>query len=87
VFVHASESDSTIMKTVAYYIICSFLYYKTGVFYRVISELVKFGIYQMDLELGSVHFPSRLCWPWGLNKDPTIWIDGARPPPYYKLSS
>ncbi len=26
-------------------------------------------------------FHSQLCQPGGLNKDPTVWLDGARPPP------
>jgi hypothetical protein len=32
-------------------------------------------------ELCSDHFPSRFCQPGVLNKDPTVWLDGARPPP------
>ncbi len=25
--------------------------------------------------------PWTTCWPGGLNKDPTVWLDGARPSP------
>jgi hypothetical protein len=46
-----------------------------------ISELVKFLFCQMD----SGNFTGRLCLPWGLNWDPTTWLDVARPPPNYKL--
>jgi hypothetical protein len=26
------------------------------------------------------HFPSQHCQPGGLNKDPIVWLDGARSP-------
>jgi len=32
------------------------------------------------LELFSDHFSSQLCQPGGINKGPTVWLDGARPP-------
>ncbi len=28
-------------------------------------------------------FPSQLCRQWDLNQDPTVWLDGARPPSNY----
>ncbi len=31
----------------------------------------------------SNNLPGQLCQPWGINKDATIWLDGARPPPKY----
>jgi hypothetical protein len=37
----------------------------------------------VKLELCSDHFPSWLHQPEGINKDPTVWLDGARPPPKY----
>ncbi len=49
----------------------------------VISELVKFFCLSNPLELRSDHFPAGLCRSWGIKKDPTIWLDGARPPPKY----
>jgi hypothetical protein len=33
------------------------------------------------LELCSDHFTNRLCWQRVFYKDPTVWLDGARPPP------
>jgi hypothetical protein len=51
------------------------------------SELVKFGVGQMDSELCSDHFPSRLFQPGGLKKNPAIWQDEARPPLNYQLSN
>ncbi len=43
-------------------------------------KLAKFLILSNPMELGSNHFPS---WPEGINKDPTVWPDGARLPPKY----
>ncbi len=36
-----------------------------------------------SLELCTYHFPGWLRWPGGINKDPTVWVDGARPPNKY----
>jgi hypothetical protein len=36
------------------------------------SELVKFFSLSIPLELCSDHFPSLLCRPEGINKDPTV---------------
>jgi hypothetical protein len=33
------------------------------------------------LELCLEHFTNLLCQPGGISKDPTVWLDGARPPP------
>ncbi len=44
-------------------------------------EFVKFLNLSNPSELCSDHFPGWLCWPGGINKDPTVWLDGARPPP------
>jgi len=35
------------------------------------------------LELGSDHFHNCLHQPGGINRDPTVWLDGARPHPKY----
>jgi hypothetical protein len=48
----------------------------------VMSGLVKFLSLSNSLELCSDHFPSWLCRPGGINKDPTVWPDGARPSLY-----
>ncbi len=29
------------------------------------------------------NFPDRLCWPGGIIKDHTVWLDGVIPPPKY----
>jgi hypothetical protein len=29
------------------------------------------------------HFPGWFYWAGDINKDPTVWLDGARPPPKY----
>jgi hypothetical protein len=41
----------------------------------------------MISELCSDHFPGRLCQTRGLNKDPIVWLERARPPSNYQLSS
>jgi len=37
------------------------------------------------LELCSDHFSSWLCYPGGLNKDCTVWLEGARPLPIISI--
>ncbi len=54
-----------------------------GTVYLVMSKLVEFSSLSNLLHLCSDHFPGQLCRPGGINKDPTIWLDGARPPPRY----
>ncbi len=39
-----------------------------------------------DFKLFSDHFHRRLHWPGGLSKDPTVWLNGARPPLNVKLN-
>jgi hypothetical protein len=46
-------------------------------------EFVKFLTLSNPLEQGSDHFCCRLCLPGSINKDPTVWLDGARPPSKY----
>jgi hypothetical protein len=46
-------------------------------------ELVKFLYLSNPLKLRSDHLPSRQSRPWGINKDPTVWLDGTEPPPKY----
>jgi hypothetical protein len=36
-----------------------------------------------SIRVCSYNFSSRLCWLGGFNKDPTISLDRARPPPKY----
>ncbi len=45
----------------------------------ILAEQVNFLNLSKLLELCSNHFPNWLCQPDCINKDPTIWIDGARP--------
>ncbi len=47
------------------------------------SKLDEFLILPNPFELCPDHFPGRLCQPGGICKDPTVWLDGARPPPKY----
>ncbi len=47
------------------------------------SEFVKFLSLSNPLKLSSHHFPVRLCQPWCINKDPTVWLDGDEPSPNY----
>jgi hypothetical protein len=51
----------------------------------VMSELVRVSSLSNLLDLCSDHFPGWLCWPGGINKDLTVWLDGARrrPAPKY----
>jgi hypothetical protein len=49
----------------------------------VMSELVKVSSLSNPLELCSDHFSCWLCRPYGINKDLTVWFDGARPAPKY----
>ncbi len=49
-------------------------------FFRVMTVLVKFLSLSNPLKPGSDNFIGRLSQPRGLNKDPTVWLDGARPP-------
>jgi hypothetical protein len=51
------------------------------------SELVEFLSWSNPLELCSDHFPGWLCWPEGINEDPTVWPDGTRPPHKYVLKN
>ncbi len=46
--------------------------------HKVRAELFKFFILSNPLELCSGYFPGQLG---GINKDPTVWPDGTRPPP------
>jgi hypothetical protein len=48
-----------------------------------IVQNVKFSSLSNPLELCSDHFIGQRCQPGGINKDPTIWIDGARLPLKY----
>jgi hypothetical protein len=43
-------------------------------------ELVEFVSLSKQLELRSDHFPGQRSQPRGINKDPTVWLDGARAP-------
>ncbi len=47
------------------------------------TELVEFLRWSNPLELCLDHFPGQLSSPGCINKDPTVWLDGARPPPKY----
>ncbi len=49
----------------------------------VMCKLFKFSSLSNPLKLRWDHLPSRQSRPWGNNKDPTVWLDGARPPPRY----
>ncbi len=49
----------------------------------VMSKLDEFLNLPNPFELCSDHFPGRLCQPGGICKDPTVWLDVARPPPKY----
>ncbi len=49
----------------------------------VMSESVKFFSLSNPLELRPDHFPGWICKPGGINEDPTVWINGVRPPPKY----
>jgi hypothetical protein len=40
--------------------------------------LIKFLSLSNPSELCPGYFPGQLCWPMGINKDPTVWLDGAR---------
>jgi hypothetical protein len=46
----------------------------------VISELVKFFSLTNPVEPCSDHFNDRLPRPRGINKDPTVWLDGTKLP-------
>ncbi len=48
--------------------------------FLLMSELVEFSSLSNLLELCSDHFTTCLHWLGGINKDPTIWLDEARPP-------
>jgi len=50
---------------------------------RVMSELVKFLSLSNPLARWSDHFPDWLCHPGGINKNPSVWLDGVRPSPKY----
>jgi hypothetical protein len=45
------------------------------------SELIEYLSLANPFELCSDHFPCLFFQPVGINKDPTVWPDGARPPP------
>ncbi len=45
------------------------------------SKLVKFSSLSNLLKLCSNHILTWLCWPRGINKNPTVWLYGARQPP------
>ncbi len=47
------------------------------------NELVKFSGWSNPLDWCSDHFPCWLHWPGDINKDLTVWLDGARLPPKY----
>ena len=51
------------------------------------SELVEFLNLSNLLELCLDQFPYWLCWLGGINKDPTVWLDGTRPPPKYAIKN
>ncbi len=53
---------------------------------RVMSELVKFLSLSNPLQLCSGYFPSRLCQPGCISKDPTVSVGLARPPPLSTFS-
>ncbi len=57
-----------------------------GTRWRLMSELVKFLSMSNPLELCSDQFSSRFHWAGGINKDPTVWLDGALPPPLSTIS-
>ncbi len=41
----------------------------------MVSHFVTFGVCR-------IHFSGLFWQPEGINKDPTVWLDGAKPPPY-----
>jgi hypothetical protein len=45
-----------------------------------LSELVEFFSLSIQFDLCPDHFPGQLCRLGGINKDPTVRLDGARPP-------
>jgi hypothetical protein len=57
-----------------------------GTRWRLMSEFVKFLSLSNRLELCSDQFSSRFHWAGGINKDPTVWLDGALPPPLSTIS-
>ncbi len=51
------------------------------------SEFVEFLSLSNPSELCSENFPDWLCQPEDINKDQTVWLDGARPPPKYVFNN
>ncbi len=49
----------------------------------VMSELLKFLSLSNPSDLCSDLFIAKLCRPGVINKDPTVWLNGARPHPKY----
>ncbi len=49
------------------------------------TELVEFLSLSNPLEVCLDHFTGQLSSSGCINKDPTVWLDGARPPPKYIL--
>jgi hypothetical protein len=47
---------------------------------KAMSEFAEFLSFSNPLKLRSDLFPSCLCRPGVINKDPTAWLDEARPP-------
>ncbi len=48
-------------------------------FFRLIHFSGK-SIFLANPFFWQIHFSGRLYWPGVLNKDPTVWLDGAMPP-------
>ncbi len=50
-------------------------------------DLVEFSSLSNPFELGSDNFPSSHGKPGGINKEPTVWLEGAIPPPMYAFKN
>ncbi len=50
-------------------------------------DLVEFSSLSNPFELCSDHFPGSHWKPGGINKDPTVWLEGAIPPPKYVFTN
>jgi hypothetical protein len=48
-------------------------------------DMVESGVHRLYSELCSDHFHCQFCQRGGLNKDPTVWLDGARITPNYHI--
>ncbi len=67
---------------------CSFLYYSRCLIGVVCNDSLRANVQTQSTKRGEEKLAGEnlnVVWPEGINEDPTVWLDGARPPANYQI--